>query len=108
VRKTVFACLIPPGKIIKKLAGEKSGLGCQIIIFSAISVFLAASLRKLSCLILPALAAEFLSSGLHFALIHVKITIPFNAEVAELADALDSKSSGVTLHAGSSPAFGTR
>ena len=30
-----------------------------------------------------------------------------NAEVAELADALDSKSSVVTLRAGSSPAFGT-
>ena len=29
------------------------------------------------------------------------------AEVAELADALDSKSSVVTLRAGSSPAFGT-
>lgn len=31
-----------------------------------------------------------------------------NAEVAELADALDSKSSVVTLRAGSSPAFGIR
>ena len=30
-----------------------------------------------------------------------------DAEVAELADALDSKSSVVTLRAGSSPAFGT-
>ena len=30
------------------------------------------------------------------------------AEVAELADALDSKSSVVALRAGSSPAFGTR
>lgn len=30
------------------------------------------------------------------------------ADVAELADALDSKSSVVTLRAGSSPAFGTR
>ena len=30
-----------------------------------------------------------------------------NAEVVKLADALDSKSSGLILRAGSSPAFGT-